>query len=410
MSETWTVTMPQAGRDGDRGCGRRQAQAGRRHRRVRRPALPGSPRTRSTRRSPAPYDGVILEILVSAGETVPVGTPLVRIGEPRLGPRCGVGRRGRAIRRRPGDRRVENRSGDRRTGNVVPPASSRSCTTSPCQSSARPSPRARWATGSRPSATRWPSTTRCSRCRPTRSTRRSPATRRRPRRDTRASGARRCPSEPRWPDRRARSRGRGTGCSGGAGTRGSCRAVSRPGTGRRQRQRGRPALAARPPARRRATSTWRGVPGTGVGGRIRREDVEKAIATAARRLLRPLSPGGFRSGSGDFCNRGPPLRRRRRIGTPSGGGDPRDEVQPLSRMRLALASGLKGSQMLAASVPGPRSRSTTRSRQGACPVQAVQEGDRLLPVVPALRRPRGGRRVAHVPDGPARRSTSKPRP
>src|SRR5947199_613274 len=31
---------------------------------------------------PSPYDGVIVEILVEAGETVPVGTPLVRIGEP----------------------------------------------------------------------------------------------------------------------------------------------------------------------------------------------------------------------------------------------------------------------------------------------------------------------------------------
>src|SRR5215207_8851477 len=31
---------------------------------------------------PSPYDGVIVEILVQAGETVPVGTPLVKIGEP----------------------------------------------------------------------------------------------------------------------------------------------------------------------------------------------------------------------------------------------------------------------------------------------------------------------------------------
>ena len=28
------------------------------------------------------YDGVLLEILVNAGDTVPVGTPLARIGEP----------------------------------------------------------------------------------------------------------------------------------------------------------------------------------------------------------------------------------------------------------------------------------------------------------------------------------------
>jgi 2-oxoglutarate dehydrogenase E2 component (dihydrolipoamide succinyltransferase) len=31
---------------------------------------------------PSPYDGVLLEILVPAGQTVPVGTPLARIGEP----------------------------------------------------------------------------------------------------------------------------------------------------------------------------------------------------------------------------------------------------------------------------------------------------------------------------------------
>src|SRR6185312_3799758 len=30
---------------------------------------------------PSPYDGVIVEIMVGEGETVPVGTPLVRIGE-----------------------------------------------------------------------------------------------------------------------------------------------------------------------------------------------------------------------------------------------------------------------------------------------------------------------------------------
>ena len=31
---------------------------------------------------PSPYDGVIAEILVASGETVPVGTPLVRIAPP----------------------------------------------------------------------------------------------------------------------------------------------------------------------------------------------------------------------------------------------------------------------------------------------------------------------------------------
>ena len=40
---------------------------------------------------PSPYDGVIVEILVPAGETVPVGTPLVRIGARRARSRCTPG-------------------------------------------------------------------------------------------------------------------------------------------------------------------------------------------------------------------------------------------------------------------------------------------------------------------------------
>src|SRR5215207_7924395 len=40
---------------------------------------------------PSPYDGVILEILVPAGETVPVGTTLVRIGEPGAAVGSGTG-------------------------------------------------------------------------------------------------------------------------------------------------------------------------------------------------------------------------------------------------------------------------------------------------------------------------------
>src|SRR5258706_12787299 len=46
---------------------------------------------------PSPYDGVLLEILVPAGDTVPVGTPLARIGEegaslaaPSAGPSSGA--------------------------------------------------------------------------------------------------------------------------------------------------------------------------------------------------------------------------------------------------------------------------------------------------------------------------------
>src|SRR5690242_21393057 len=40
---------------------------------------------------PSPYDGVLLEILVQSGETVPIGTPVARIGEPGAGPAAGGG-------------------------------------------------------------------------------------------------------------------------------------------------------------------------------------------------------------------------------------------------------------------------------------------------------------------------------
>jgi len=35
---------------------------------------------------PSPYDGVLLEILVNTGDTVPIGTPIARIGEPGAAP------------------------------------------------------------------------------------------------------------------------------------------------------------------------------------------------------------------------------------------------------------------------------------------------------------------------------------
>jgi len=95
------------------------------------------------------------------------------------------------------------------------------------------------------------------------------------------------------------------------------------------------------------------VPGTGAGGRIRREDVEKAIASggaaaAPAPAAAPAAPAPAVAAPAAAA----PARTQPRPAAPAAkaGGDPRDQVQPLSRMRLALASGLKGSQMLAASV------------------------------------------------------------
>src|SRR5690349_23541478 len=81
MAETWTVTMPKLGETVTEGVvGNWLKQVGDTV------AFDDPLFEVSTDKVdseiPSPYDGVILEILVQAGETVPVGAPLVRIGEP----------------------------------------------------------------------------------------------------------------------------------------------------------------------------------------------------------------------------------------------------------------------------------------------------------------------------------------
>jgi pyruvate dehydrogenase E2 component (dihydrolipoamide acetyltransferase) len=82
------------------------------------------------------------------------------------------------------------------------------------------------------------------------------------------------------------------------------------------------------------------VSGTGVGGRIRREDITNAIAagTTAAPAAAPAAPAAAPAPA--------------RLATPvsKGAKDGRDEVIPLSRMRLILADTLKASQTQAASV------------------------------------------------------------
>jgi pyruvate dehydrogenase E2 component (dihydrolipoamide acetyltransferase) len=94
------------------------------------------------------------------------------------------------------------------------------------------------------------------------------------------------------------------------------------------------------------------VPGSGVGGRIRREDVEKAIAGggATATAAPAAAPAPAAAAAAAPATTQPRPAAPAAAAAPKAGGDPRDQVQPLSRMRLALASGLKGSQMLAASV------------------------------------------------------------
>jgi pyruvate dehydrogenase E2 component (dihydrolipoamide acetyltransferase) len=81
------------------------------------------------------------------------------------------------------------------------------------------------------------------------------------------------------------------------------------------------------------------VTGTGVGGRIRREDVEQAIATQA---ARPAAPAAAATQV--------PAAASAALRAAKAAADDRDEVMPLSRMRLVLADTLKASQTLAASV------------------------------------------------------------
>ena len=77
------------------------------------------------------------------------------------------------------------------------------------------------------------------------------------------------------------------------------------------------------------------IAGTGVGGRIRREDIADAIAAAKTKTAAPAAP---------------PAAAPAAARAPKAGKDGRDEEVPLSRMRLILADTLKASQTQAASV------------------------------------------------------------
>jgi pyruvate dehydrogenase E2 component (dihydrolipoamide acetyltransferase) len=86
------------------------------------------------------------------------------------------------------------------------------------------------------------------------------------------------------------------------------------------------------------------VPGTGVGGRIRREDVEKAIASGGAKAAAPATTEPRPAAPAAAA---PTAAAPSRAAGPS---DPRDDVQQLSRMRLAVAAGMKASQTTAAAV------------------------------------------------------------
>ncbi len=116
--------------------------------------------------------------------------------------------------------------------------------------------------------------------------------------------------------------------------------------------------------------------GTGAGGRIRREDVERAIAagtgraqavpaapptapaaptTPAAPVAAPAAPvaapaAPVAAPAAPVAPAAAPAQAVPAAAAPAGPTDPRDQVVQLSRMRLAVAAGMKASQTLAASV------------------------------------------------------------
>jgi pyruvate dehydrogenase E2 component (dihydrolipoamide acetyltransferase) len=87
------------------------------------------------------------------------------------------------------------------------------------------------------------------------------------------------------------------------------------------------------------------IPGTGVGGRIRREDVEKVLASGGAISLAPPAAAPAAAPAPAV-----PAPAPRTAAVPAGVSDPRDEVVTLSRMRLAVAGGMMASLANSASV------------------------------------------------------------
>jgi 2-oxoglutarate dehydrogenase E2 component (dihydrolipoamide succinyltransferase) len=96
------------------------------------------------------------------------------------------------------------------------------------------------------------------------------------------------------------------------------------------------------------------ITGTGELGRIRREDVEKAIAGGGARAAVPTTaaqaPPAVPAASPPAPAAAAPATTAARPAAPAAAGDPRDQVVELTRMRLAVAAGMKASQTTTASV------------------------------------------------------------
>lgn len=93
------------------------------------------------------------------------------------------------------------------------------------------------------------------------------------------------------------------------------------------------------------------ITGTGDGGRIRREDVEKAIAGGGARSNGAAAPAARPAAvAAPATPAVAPATTAPRPAVPAGVSDPRDEIVTLSRMRLAVAQGMVASLAASASV------------------------------------------------------------
>jgi pyruvate dehydrogenase E2 component (dihydrolipoamide acetyltransferase) len=102
------------------------------------------------------------------------------------------------------------------------------------------------------------------------------------------------------------------------------------------------------------------ITGSGEGGRIRREDVERAIAGGTGQAQAPAAapapaaaapaPAAAPAAPTPAATPAAPAAPRAPAAAASSAADDRDQVVKLSRMRLAVAAGMKASQTLAASV------------------------------------------------------------
>jgi 2-oxoglutarate dehydrogenase E2 component (dihydrolipoamide succinyltransferase) len=91
------------------------------------------------------------------------------------------------------------------------------------------------------------------------------------------------------------------------------------------------------------------IPGSGVGGRIRREDVQKVLANGGTRTAPAATPAAP-SAPAAPAPAAAAAKPAAKVAVPAGVSDPRDEIVTLSRMRLAVAGGMMASLAASASV------------------------------------------------------------